>query len=102
MLPLNTLAEQVLCLTFINPMRQRHFTSGGGLHRFDFWSNPRSPMHYAAVATTSSGSKSAAIVRRNPAGVTREPERARYSSSGATCIWLVANLGELITRAACE
>ena len=42
MLPLNTLAEQVLCLTFINPMRQRHFTSGGGLHRFDFWSNPRS------------------------------------------------------------
>lgn len=45
MLPLNTLAEQVLCLTFINPMRQRHFTSGGGLHRFDFWSNPRSPMH---------------------------------------------------------
>jgi hypothetical protein len=97
MLPLNTLAEQVLCLTFINPMRQRHFTSGGGLHRFDFW-----PDAYAAVATTSSGSKSAAIVRRNRAGVTREPERARYSSSGATCIWLVANLGELITRAACE
>ena len=77
MLPLNTLAEQVLCLRFINPMRQRHFTSGGGLHRFDFWSNPRSPMHYAAVATTSSGSKSAAIVRRKPAGVTDEPERAR-------------------------
>ena len=101
MLPLNTLVEQVLCLTFINPMRQRHFTSGGGLHRFDFWSNPRSRC-IRRRRDHVIGSKSAAIVRRNPAGVTREPERARYSSSGATCIWLVANLGELITRAACE
>lgn len=46
MLPLNTLAEQVLSLTFINPMGQRHFTSGGGLHRFDLLVKPwGSPMH---------------------------------------------------------
>jgi hypothetical protein len=40
MSPLNELAEQVLCLKFINPMRYRQFTRGRGLHRFDLLVNP--------------------------------------------------------------